>query len=152
MPSNEATPGRTDPALKEALDAFDGATLPPPPITKVTNLTPAEGLEALRSLEEYLDRVGDPVVSAVRLILSNLSGQSFATPEETKEFARRVQSILDRTGYTVVCPKCSEPGRLDAVSHPGRATGVYRVRHGTDTHGGSGAITDFTITREERGE
>ncbi len=152
MPANEATPGRNDPALQEAFDAFDGAKLPRPPLTKLTNLTPTEGLEALRFLEEYLDRIGDPVASAVRLVLSDLRGQSFATPEETKEFARRVQSILDRTGYIVVCPKCSETGRLDAVSHPGRPSGVYRVRHGTDTHGGSGAITDFTITRDERGK
>jgi hypothetical protein len=150
MPAKEARPGQNDPALQEAFDAFDGANLPRPPLTKLTDLTPAEGLDVLRSLEEYLDRVGDPVANAVSLVLSDLRGKSFKTLEQTKELASRVQSILDRSGFMVECPNCSEPGRLDAAPRAAVPTGVYRVRHGSVTHGGSSTITDFKFTRCEK--
>ncbi|MFO0808989.1 MAG: hypothetical protein U0746_10225 [Gemmataceae bacterium] len=126
MPTNEPQPWPNDPALKEALDAFDGAKLPRPPITKLSGLTPAKGLEVLRTLESYLDRVGDPVVAVVRIVLADLLKQSFGRIEQTREFIATVQSNLDRTGYAVVCPSCSETGKLDVVMKSYLPTGSIR--------------------------
>jgi hypothetical protein len=148
MPTNEPTPGPTDPALQEALDAFDGAKLPRPPLTKLAGLTPAEGLEAVRALKEYLDGVGDPVANVLRIILSELSARSFESLEETREFIATVQSILDRTGYAVVCPSCSETGKLDVAASKLLPTGSIRVKHGPkSTHGGGSTITDYDLER-----
>jgi hypothetical protein len=149
MPTLEAKPGPTDPALQEAFDAFDGAKLPRPPLTKLKGVTPAEGLKALRALVEYLDSVGDPVANVVQVVLSELRGKSFETLEQTREFVATVQLILDRTGYAVVCPSCSEAGRLDTAPRATAPSGVYRVRHGTVTHGGSSMITALEFTRRE---
>jgi hypothetical protein len=139
-----------DPALQKAFDAFDGAKLPGPPLTKLTGLTPDEGLEVLRCMEEYLDRVAEPVVNVVRLLFSDLRGQSFTTLEQTKEFTGRSQSILDRTEHEVECSTCGEPGRLVSAPRSGTPAGVYRVRHGVANHGGSKSITELEITRKEK--
>jgi hypothetical protein len=152
MPANEATPGPTDPALKEALAAFDGARLPPPPLTKLTGLTPAEGLETLRTLVKHLDATADPVANVVRLVLSELRGQSFESLAGTKEWAKLVQWLADRTGYVIECPKCDEPARLDAASHRSSTAGSIRYRHTSATHGGAGSLPDPSLRRLDRPE
>jgi hypothetical protein len=153
MPANEATPGRTDPALQEAFDAFDGAKLPRPPLTKLTGLTPEEGLDALREVVKYLDSVADPVAKVVQLILNDLSGQSFESFAGTKEWAKLVQWILERTGHAVICPKCSEPARIDTASHRSSDAGSIRFRHPHGgTHGGSGTLPDTRLSPMDRPE
>jgi hypothetical protein len=151
MPAKEAKPGPPDPALQEAFDAFDGAKLPRPPLTKLTGLTPAEGLEAVRALKEYLDGVGDPVATVLRIVLSELRDQSFESLEETRAFIATVQSILDRAGYAVVCPSCSETGKLDVATRQHLPAGAIRVKHGRmSTHGGGSTITAFELERVEK--
>jgi hypothetical protein len=101
----QAPPGRNDPALQEAFDAFDRAKLPRPPLTKLTGLTPAEGLDTLRTLVKYLDATCDPVANVVRLVLSELRGQSFESFAGTKEWGKLVQCLADRMGYVIECPR-----------------------------------------------
>ncbi len=153
MPANEARPGRNDPALQEAFDAFDGAKLPRPPLTKLTGMTPEEGLEALREVVKYLDSVADPVAKVVQLILNDLSGQSFESFAGTKEWGSLVQWILERTGHAVICPKCSEPARIDTASHRSSDAGSIRFRHARGgTHGGAGSLPDASLRRFDRPE
>jgi hypothetical protein len=153
MPAKEAPPGRADPALQEAFDAFDGAKLPRPALTKLTGMTPEEGLDALREVVKYLDSVADPVAKVVQLILSDLSGQSFENFAGTKEWGSLVQWILERTGYAALCPKCSEPARIDTASHRSSDAGSIRFRHARGgTHGGSGTLPDTGIIPIDRPE
>jgi hypothetical protein len=140
----------TDPALQEAFDAFDDAKLPRPPITKLTGLTPEEGLEALRIVVKYLDSVGDPVAKVVQLVLKDLAGKSFDSFAGTKEWGTLVQWILDRIGYTELCPKCSRPARLDTAPRPNTAAGSIRHRHTDATHGGAGTLPDSSLQRLHR--
>jgi hypothetical protein len=148
MLDKDAAPGPTDPALQEAFDAFDGAKLPRPPLTNLTGLTPPEGLEVLRTLLKYLDCMGDPAANVVRLVLSELRTRSFQTLEETREFFAAAQSILDRTGFAVLCPSCSEIGKLDVAASKQLPTGAIRVKHGRmSTHGGGSTIIDYDLER-----
>jgi hypothetical protein len=96
MPAKEAMPGRIDPAPEEAFHAFDGAKLPRPPLTKLTGLTPEEGLDALRKLVTYRDLVASPVAKVVPLILSDLAGQSFNSVAGTKDRANRQPALALR--------------------------------------------------------
>jgi hypothetical protein len=147
-----AKPGPSDPALQQALDAFDGAKLPRPELTKLTGMTPEEGLDALRTLVKFLDDAGDPVVKVVQLVLADLRGQSFDSLAGTKEWATLVQWLADRTGYVIECPKCEEPARLDTASHRSAASGSIRYRHSAATHGGSGTLPDPSLRRMDRPE
>jgi hypothetical protein len=153
MLDKDAGPGRNDPALQQAFDAFDGAKLPRPELTKLTGMTPEEGLEALREVVKYLDSVADPVAKVVQLILNDLSGQSFESFAGTKEWGSLVQWILERTGYAAICPKCSEPARIDTASHRSSDAGSIRFRHARGgTHGGSGTLPDTRIIPIDRPE
>lgn len=150
MRARDARPGRADPALQEAFDAFDGAKLPRPPLTKLTDLTPAEGVEALRKLTGYLERVGEPVAEAVRLLLRDLDGKSFQSFPQTKEFIDLLQGLLDKIGYLVECPKCKEPGRLEASAPATAVHGTIRVRHpGKTNHGNRTTISSFDLRKVE---
>ncbi len=150
MPAKEARPGRSDPALQEAFDAFDGAKLPRPPLTKLTDLTPAEGMEALRNLTRYLERVGEPLAEAVRLLLRDLDGKSFQSFPQTKEFVESLQALLDRIGYAVECPRCEELGRLEAAAPGTAAHGSIRVRHpGRTNHGNRTSVSNFNLRKVE---
>jgi hypothetical protein len=153
MLDKDAKRRQIDPALQEAFDAFDDAKLPRPPITNLTGLTPEEGLDALRKVVKYLDSVADPVAKVVQLILSDLSGQSFERFAGTKEWGSLVQWILERTGYAIICPKCSEPARIDTASHRSSDAGSIRFRHARGgTHGGSGTLPDTRIIPIDRPE
>jgi hypothetical protein len=148
MPTKQALPGQDDPALQKAFDAFDDVKLPRPPLTKLTGLTPAEGLEVLRTLLKYLDCMGDPVANVVRVVFSELSTRSFETLDETREFFAAAQSIFDRTGFGVLCPSCSEIGKLDVAASKQLPTGAIRVKHGRmSTHGGGSTIHAFEVER-----
>jgi hypothetical protein len=150
MPATQAKPGPPDPALQEAFDAFDGAKLPRPPLTKLTDLTPAEGVEALRNLTRYLERVGEPMAEAVRLLLRDLDGKSLQSFPQTKEFIDLLQGLLDKIGYLVECPKCEEPGRLEASAPPTAVHGTIRVRHpGKTNHGNRTTISSFNLRKVE---
>jgi hypothetical protein len=150
MTAEQARPGRNDPALQEAFDAFDGANLPRPPLTKLTGLTPAEGLDTLRTLVKHLDATGDPVANVVRLVLSELRGQSFDCLAGTKEWTKLVQWLADRTGYVIECPKCDAPARLDTASHRSTGSGSIRYRHTSATHGGAGSLPSPSLRRIDR--
>jgi hypothetical protein len=141
-----------DPALQEAFDAFDGAKLPRPLLTKLTGLTPEEGLDALRIVVKYLDSVADPVAKVVQLILNDLAGQSFESFAGTKEWGTLVQWVLERTGHAVICPKCSEPARIDTAPHRSSPAGSIRYRHPGATHGGSGTLPDPSLVPTDRPE
>jgi hypothetical protein len=150
MLDKDAERGRNDPALQQAFDAFDGAKLPRPPLTKLTDLTPAEGMEALRNLARYLERVGEPVAEAVRLLLGDLDGKSFQSFPQTKEFVESLQALLDRIGYAVECPRCEELGRLEAAAPATAAHGSIRVRHpGRTNHGNRTSVSNFNIRKVE---
>jgi hypothetical protein len=147
-----AGPGRNDPALQEAFDAFDGAKLPRPPLAKLTGLTPADGLDTLRTLVKYLDATCDPVANVVHLVLSELRGQSFGSLVGTKELAKLVQWLADRTGYVITCPKCDEPARLVTAPHSGSTSSLIRYRHTGATHSGAGSLPDPSLRRLDRPE
>jgi hypothetical protein len=103
----------------------------------------------LQELARYMDDAGEAVVGVMRALLHGLAGKSFDDLEQTKEFAARVQELLDRANHAVRCGSCGEFGRLEGTSHY-NPSGAFRVRHGSkSSHGGSTVVPELDLRKRE---
>jgi hypothetical protein len=134
--------------LAEALGAFAELTPPRLPVKKLEQVTPENAAEVLAALSAYLDEAGEAVVAVMRLLLLQLEGKSFPTLQMTKDFASKVQELVDRTNHAVECPSCQQLGRYEGAEHRSAVSGAFRVRHGNrSTHGGATVVTHIDLKK-----
>jgi hypothetical protein len=134
--------------LATALDTFADVKPPAIPVASHELISPENAAEVLAALAKYQDDAGEAVVGVLRVLLRGLHGKSFPELETTKQFTAKVQELLDRAGFAVVCPSCGETGRLEAASHHSAAAGAIRVRHGSRVnHSGKTVVLEFDMRK-----
>lgn len=86
-------------------------------------------MHEIQRINAQLDAIHEPVITQVEDLLSQSTGTNFGSFEANREFAKAVQSLLNRFPLRIRCPKSGKPSRI-VCERAGRAKhGSFKLRY-----------------------